>query len=245
MIAAAILYLIFGAILMICSGAQQPSPSAAPQSTGRAAAVPSPGTNAVVKPEFVVIIDPAHGGNDKGATLAPRVDEKDVALSFARAVRRELEQRGIATRLLRESDINLSLERRAELSNQQKSGIYVALHAAASGKAVRVYSFLMSGNHEPANRFIAWDGAQGRSVDRSAALATAVSGELHKKDVRAISLSAFLRPLNNIVLPAIAVEVSVDRSDLRSLESQKLQATVAAAIASGIAQLRAHPGGRP
>ena len=86
-------------------------------------------------PEFFVMIDPSHGGNDKGATFGGKLVEKDITLRLAREVRKELEERGIAARLLRESDIDLSLDRRAEITNEQRAGLYVALHAGRPGKA--------------------------------------------------------------------------------------------------------------
>src|SRR6478735_6429157 len=85
-------------------------------------------------PEFFVMIDPSHGGNDKGATFGGKLMEKEITLRLAREVRKELEERGIAARLLRESDIDLSLERRAEIANEQHAGLYVALHAGRPGK---------------------------------------------------------------------------------------------------------------
>jgi N-acetylmuramoyl-L-alanine amidase len=54
-----------------------------------------------------------------------------------------------------------------------------------------------------------------------------------------------VRPLNNIVAPAIAVELIPDTEAPQSMESQKRQTTVAAAIASGIAQVRNQMGVRP
>ncbi len=55
------------------------------------------------------MIDPSHGGNDKGANFSGKLMEKDITLRLARELRKELEERGIAARLLRESDIDLSL----------------------------------------------------------------------------------------------------------------------------------------
>ncbi|HSK45767.1 MAG TPA: N-acetylmuramoyl-L-alanine amidase, partial [Candidatus Binatia bacterium] len=98
---------------------------AAPQqeSIGDHQAIPSstaPTESRKRTPEFFVMIDPSHGGNDKGATLGGKLAEKDITLRLAREVRKELEERGIAARLLRESDIDLSLDRRAEITNEQR-----------------------------------------------------------------------------------------------------------------------------
>lgn len=228
---------------LAATSAQQTSPSPVPASSPTASpGPPSPNSS---QAEFVVIIDPAHGGEDKGEVFGPGFLEKDVTLSFARALRRELEQRGMAARMLRDTDANLTLQHRAELSNQQRSSVYVALHAGVPGKGVRVYSSLLASRQQPAGRFIAWENAQSASLDRSSALAKAVTREVQKRELKALNLAAFLRPLNNIVSPAIAVELTADYSDEHSLESQKLQTTVASAVASAIAQMRAHLGGRP
>jgi N-acetylmuramoyl-L-alanine amidase len=50
--------------------------------------------------------------------------------------------------------------------------------------------------------------------------------------------------LNNIVAPAIAVELAPEQDDLQSLESQKRQNTIATAIAMGIVQIRSQIGAR-
>src|SRR5690348_12535448 len=71
-------------------------------SISSSAATASPTPPVVVKPaapEFFVLIDPSHGGDDKGALLAPRMFEKDLTLSLARALRKELDERGIPARL--------------------------------------------------------------------------------------------------------------------------------------------------
>ncbi len=54
-----------------------------------------------------------------------------------------------------------------------------------------------------------------------------------------------MRPLNNIVAPAIAVELSADRFNTQDLLNPKTQSQVAGSIATGIAHARAQiEGGR-
>ena len=214
-----------------------PAPSASP--------LPSPATaENSTQPEFLVIIDPSHGGDDKGAIFAPRVFEKDLTLSVARLLRKELQERGIAARLLRDSDFGIPLERRAELCNQQRPSLYIAIHAGEPGKGIRVYSPLLPQVQQPASSFLPWDAAQEPVLKNSNAVADVVTRELQKKDIKALDLKAFLRPLNNIVAPAIAVELATDRSDPHSLESPRLQSAVATAVATGIAQARSQLGAR-
>ncbi|MGH9635613.1 MAG: N-acetylmuramoyl-L-alanine amidase [Candidatus Angelobacter sp.] len=195
-------------------------------------------------PEFFVMIDPSHGGNDKGATFGGKLVEKDITLRLAREVRKELEERGIAVRLLRESDVDLSLDHRAEITNEQRAGLYVALHAGGPGKGIRVYAPLLTDVQPQTGRLLPWESAQQGALSRSQTLARAVSEELKKKGLTVASLAVALRPLNNIIAPAIAVELAPDQNDLQSLESQKRQANVAAAIALGILQVRSQTGAR-
>lgn len=204
------------------------------------------------QPEFVVLIDASHGGDDRGVVFAPKFYEKDVTLALARDLRRELQERGIPARMVREGDAGLSLERRAEASNEQHGGIYVALHAGLPGKGVRVYAPLLASTPAAAPapaqgkiRFLSWETAQASSLERSTALARAVSREMQKKNLDVTTLRVPLRPLNNIVAPAIAVELAPERGELRSLESQRRHNAVASAIASGIAQMRGQMGARP
>jgi N-acetylmuramoyl-L-alanine amidase len=197
-------------------------------------------------PEFFVMIDPSHGGNDKGASFGEKLVEKDITLRLARALRKELEDRGIAARLLRESDIDLSLDRRAEITNEQHAGIYVALHAGRPGKGVRVYAALLTDPQQPlAGRFLPWESAQSGALSRSQTVARAVSDELRKKAMVVASLGMPVRPLNNIASPAIAVELAPVEDDPESLESQRRQNNVATAIALGIAQVRSQMGVHP
>jgi N-acetylmuramoyl-L-alanine amidase len=193
-------------------------------------------------PEFFVMIDPSHGGNDKGATFGGKLVEKDITLRLAREVRKELEERGIAVRLLRESDVDLSLDHRAEITNEQRAGLYVALHAGGPGKGIRVYAPLLTDVQPQAGRLLPWESAQQGALSRSQTLARVVSEELKKKGLTVVSLAVALRPLNNIIAPAIAVELAPDENDLLSLENQKRQANVAAAIALGILQVRSQMG---
>jgi len=191
------------------------------------------------------MIDPSHGGNDKGAMFSGKLVEKDITLRLAREVRKELEERGIEVRLLRESDIDVSLDRRAEITNEQRAGIYIALHAGRPGKGVRVYTPLLTDAQQAqAGRFLPWETAQSVALSRSQNVAHAVSEELKKKGLTVANLGLPLRPLNNIAAPAIAVELAPDENDAQPLEGQKRQNAVATAIALGIVQIRSQAGAR-
>ena len=86
--------------------------------TGRAAARP------------VVVLDPGHGGRDKG-TMWGGVAEKTLTLRIAQKVEAHLKQRGIRTALTRRSDVTRSLESRAALANAFRESVFVSIHCNA------------------------------------------------------------------------------------------------------------------
>ncbi len=223
----------------------QPSPEPpASQPSPQSPAIPAQ-TQGHSTPAYFVMIDPSHGGDDRGAFLSDKVDEKELTLAVARKLKAELQDRGIAVRLLRDADINLSLEQRAELTNAQHAGMYVAIHAGAPGQEVRVYTPALTSSPSVADQstmkatqFLPWETAQAAFLSRSQTVAQAVIGELQKKDVQTVGLATPLRPLNNIVAPAFAVELSADRANTQDLLNPRIQAMVAAAVASGIAHAR-------
>lgn len=227
----------------------QPAPAAGTgnQTPPLAIASPSPSSAAETprRPEFFVMIDPGHGGYDKGADFGGKLLEKDITLKLARELRKELEDRGIASRLLRDSDVDLALDRRAEIANEQRASIYIALHAGRPGRGVRVYAPFLADVHPPVARFLPWESAQAPALDRSKSAAQAIAAELRKKDLTVSVLGVPIRPLNNVIAPAVAVELAPDGPDLQSVDNGKRDSGVASAIASAVAQLRGQMGGRP
>lgn len=215
---------------------QQPAPPAQPSPTSQDSGSPAP--------EFFVMIDPAHGGDDKGATLGTKSLEKDFTLALARELKKELQERGIRARLLRDSDRPLGLERRAEITNEDRAAVYVALHASTFGAGVRVYSCALTPGAVPAGRFLPWESAQSGSLEKSHVLVRSVAPALRKKGLQVATLASPLRPLNNVVAPAIAVELAPSAS-LKAQESSKLRSAVASGVAEGIAQARWQMGVRP
>jgi N-acetylmuramoyl-L-alanine amidase len=208
-----------------------------PPTTASAAAVPR---------RYFAIVDASHGGNDRGEALSNTLAEKDVTVAFARRLRQELENRGIPTLILRDSDASLSLDERAFFTNTTHAAVYVALHAASNGHGVRVYTALLPySNEDDRGPFRSWATAQQSSVLLSQAAAASVATELKKQQVAVRTLTASLRPLNNIVTAAIAVEVAPPAADLSQLTSPDYQQLVTSAVANGIAAIRGQLGAAP
>jgi N-acetylmuramoyl-L-alanine amidase len=207
---------------------QQPPSSAPPASATNAPAAIR---------RYFAVVDPSHGGDERGASLNDQLAEKDVTLAFARHLRQELEARGLATLLLRDGDTTLSLDQRASLTNSAHPAIYICVHAASQGNGVRVYTTLVPAHAENRGPFLAWDTAQASFQPISRIAETAVMGELLNKQIPARSLITPLRPLNNITAAALAMEVAPSSDDVSQLNSSAYQQLITAAIAAGVANV--------
>ncbi|MGA8493374.1 MAG: N-acetylmuramoyl-L-alanine amidase [Terriglobales bacterium] len=207
-----------------------------PTSTGTAA--PTAGTAPVGIRHYFAVVDPSHGGDERGASLSDQLAEKDVTLAFGRRLRQELETRGLATLLLRDSDTTLSLDQRASLTNSAHPAIYICIHAASQGEGIRVYSALVPSQAENRGPFLSWDAAQAAFQLASRSAEYNLVRDLQNKQIPARSLIAALRPLNNITTTAIAVEIAPPSDDVSQLNSPAYQQLIASAVAAGVADFR-------
>lgn len=78
-----------------------------------------------------VILDPGHGGKDKGA-LWGGVRESDLNLKVAKKIETLLKARGIPVTMTRQSDQFISITKRAQICNQYRNAILVSIHFNAS-----------------------------------------------------------------------------------------------------------------
>jgi len=195
---------------------------------------------------YFAIVDASHGGSDRGEALSTTLAEKDVTVAFARHLRQELENRGIPTLVLRDSDATMSLDERALFANTTHAAVYVALHAASNGHGIRLYTALLPySSEDDLGPFRSWTTAQQSSIPLSQAAAASVAAELKKQQVEVRTLTAPLRPLNNVVTAAIAVEVAPLASDVSQLSSADYQQLIASAVANGISAIRSQLGAAP
>lgn len=214
-----------------------PTPSPAPAAPLPAAA-PAPR-------RYFAVVDASHGGDDHGETLSNTLAEKDVTVALARSLRQELESRGISTLVLRDSDANLSVDQRAVFANADHAAIYIAVHATSSGHGVRVYTALLPYGEDDRGPFRSWTTAQHPTLPLSQSTASAVASELQKRQLSVRTLSAALRPLNNLTGPALAIEVAPQGSDLSQLTAPDYQQLVTSAVATAIAAVRDQLGNAP
>lgn len=74
-----------------------------------------------------VVIDPGHGGHDKGGQWG-QVYEKHLALDTATRLEGYLKQRGIRTVMTRRSDYFVTLPGRVNIANRFRNAIFVSVH---------------------------------------------------------------------------------------------------------------------
>jgi len=217
---------------------QNATPPAPGTPEATAQPTPAPAAPAPVARRYFAVVDASHGGDDYGETLSSTLLEKDVTVALARSLRQELEARGIPTLVLRDSDANVPLDQRAAISNAYRAAIYIAVHAASSGHGVRVYTALLPFDGDDRGNFRAWNTAQHAALPLSQTTASAVAAELQRRQIPVRALTAPLRPLNNLVGPAIAVEVAPQGSDSSQLTAPDYQQLVTSAVATAIAATR-------
>ncbi len=220
-------------------GAADASAQPAPADAAAAPQGPPGLPPAVARQRYLVVLDASHGGAERGAALSDEVAEKDVTLALARRLRYELQIRGVPTLMVRENDTGVGMDERAVLSNTSQATIYITLHAAVLGRGVRIYTSLLAPAQPDASAFLSWETAQAGHVQASRVLSGAVAAELARRRIAAASLSAPIRPLNNVTAAAIAVEVMPPTAQVRSINSPNYQQQVAAAVAAAVSQVRA------
>jgi N-acetylmuramoyl-L-alanine amidase len=221
------------------------TPSVAGQNPAQAtpAANVASGNNNVHR--VLAVVDPAHGGEERGAALTDKLAEKDVTLGFARLLRHELETRGFAVALLRDGDTSSTLDQRAAAANVARAGIYISLHAVSQGSGACVYTALLPVEGTSKGAFHAWNAAQSPALPVSRIVSAAIVAEMQKREFPVQASSASLRPLNNVFMPAVAVELAPGADGIADLTSANYQQRAASAIADAVVSVRDRLGVQP
>jgi N-acetylmuramoyl-L-alanine amidase len=222
------------------------SPNAGSQNTGSpnagsqnpAPATPTANLASGGSRRLLAVVDPAHGGGERGAALTDTLAEKDVTLGFARLLRHELEIRGFAVALLRDADAGSTVDQRAAAANMARAGIYISLHATSQGSGAHVYTALLPVEGPSKGAFHAWDAAQSPALPVSRIASAAIVAEMQKREFPVRASSASLRPLNHVFMPAVAVELAPGADGVATLTNANYQQRAASAIADAVGSVR-------
>ena len=170
-----------------------------------------------------VVIDPGHGGHDKGGQWG-RVYEKHLALDTAMRLEATLKRMGYQTVMTRRSDYFISLPQRVSTGNRYKNAIFVSIH----------YNYTWKENVSGLETF--YYSRAGRSLARY------VQSSLVRRTRTVDRKAKFARyyVIRNSKLPAILVEggfVSNEKERNR-MKSAYFREAIARGIAEGIQRYR-------
>lgn len=216
----------------------------------------------------LVVIDPGHGGANRGSVGVTGYLEKDFNLALARKLKPVIEARGIEVMMTRNDDTYVTLETRTELANSVGADLFISLHAngygsrSASGFEVYFLSPIVdeearfvaaaeNGSVAPASivaeegdevAFILWDTAQNQFVAESSYLAQLINEEIDGvTDIpnRGVKQADFF-VLKGAYLPGVLVEAAflTNPGEEALLKSETFQATIAEAIGRALGRFR-------
>ncbi len=92
------------------------------------ALVPAAANTALAQSRPTIILDPGHGGFDRGGVPGQQISEKDKTLDVARRLRSVLQQEGYRVVMTRDSDVFVPLGQRVAIANSYRGATFVSIH---------------------------------------------------------------------------------------------------------------------
>jgi len=212
--AAVLLAVLAAAAAIAFSLHAQPQP---PQSQSQFPAPGQPSTApASTLNRNLILLDPAHGGPAAGATFSDQALEKDITLAVAARLRIALTAAGFTVVATRDADPSdpLTPDQRAEIANRTHAKACIVVHATATGSGVHLYTSTLQPPSQDEDAYpsayvpVPWENAQAASVDQSQRLAADLTAALTQGNLPSLSGHAALRPLDNLMCPAVAIELA-------------------------------------
>src|SRR6266550_800169 len=197
-----------------------------------------------------IVLDPGHGGYDKGQ-VSRYGYEKDFALDVARKLRPLLLSKGLRVIMTREGDYFVQLEVRAQIANKARDSIFVSIHFNASNDdrnatGFEIFSFTPRGAPSTSDSAVAPSAPStqpGTTVDAqstalSACIYHSLLGHLAEYD-RGIKRARFA-VLRLTKVPAVLIEGGflTEKGECRLIANKDWRAKLAAAIGVGIENYR-------
>ena len=198
-----------------------------------------------------VVLDPGHGGHDKGQ-ISRYGPEKEFALDVARRLRPLLQAKGLRVIMTREGDYFVPLEVRAKIANAARNSIFVSIHFNATNDnpnatGFEIFSFTPRGAPSTSDNAVALSSfnmqpgseVDAQSVALSACIYHSVLGHIPEYD-RGIKRARFA-VLRLTKVPAVLIEGGflTERGESRLISNKDWRGKLAAAIGVGIESYRA------
>src|SRR5438093_3911936 len=193
-----------------------------------------------------IILDPGHGGYDKGQ-VSRYGYEKDFVLDAARKLRPLLQAKGLRVMMTREGDYFVPLEVRAQIANAARNSIFVSIHFNGTNDnpnatGFEIFSFTPRGAPSTSDSAVAsssFSMQPGSEVDAqsmalSACIYHSVLGHIPEYD-RGIKRARFA-VLRLTKVPAVLIEGGflTERGEGRLISNKDWRGKLAAAISVGI-----------
>jgi N-acetylmuramoyl-L-alanine amidase len=197
-----------------------------------------------------VVLDPGHGGYDKGQ-VSRNGCEKDFALDVARKLRPILQAKGLRVIMTREGDYFVPLEVRAKIANSAHNSIFVSIHFNGTNDdpnatGFEIFSFTPLGAPSTSDTNVTassvnmqpGSGTDAESLALSACIYHSLLGHIPEYD-RGIKRARFA-VLRLTKVPAVLIEGGflTDRGESKLISSKDWRGKLAAAIGVGIESYR-------
>jgi len=91
--------------------------------------------NKTIRPNYkqkIIVIDPGHGGKDKGGIGIGNIEEKNIVLKIAKYLKYYLQKEGYKVYLTRNRDIFKKLKYRTHFANKHKADLFISIHCNIS-----------------------------------------------------------------------------------------------------------------
>jgi N-acetylmuramoyl-L-alanine amidase len=192
-----------------------------------------------------VILDAGHGGKDPGVKLTEKYSEKDITLSIALMVKKELDKSGnLDVFLTRSSDVYISASERAKTISKTRPDVFVGIHVNAGyGKESSGYELYFPGfaslmADQVNSQEILADMAKNKYLNDSVRLAQLIQRNLEDVFPRK---SRGLRNaphviLEGLVIPAVVVEIgfATNQEDKKRLLDENVRGSIARSLSKSI-----------
>jgi N-acetylmuramoyl-L-alanine amidase len=199
-----------------------------------------------------VVLDPGHGGSDRGA-VGRLGDEKTFTLDVSVRAAQLLSRAGYRVLLTRSSDETVSLEERVRFARKFPSALFISVHFNSGGAGTGVETYAMSPRGVPSMsaegaRLAAFEEYPGNSRDpENAALATATHASLVSCSGmfdRGIKRARFY-VLREASIPGVLLEAGFlsNSEDMQRIASPWYRQQVAGSLVDAVGNYRRSVGG--
>jgi N-acetylmuramoyl-L-alanine amidase len=198
-----------------------------------------------LNPVDTVVLDPGHGGHDKGAVCIFG-NEKDFALDVCFRIRKELEAKGLRVLMTRADDTFIPLEQRPTVANVTPNSVFVAIHfndaANPDASGFEIFSITPRGEPSTADNTLALhdlvpepgNATDAQSLALSQSIYYSLLGNIPEVD-RGVKHARFA-VIRLAQVPAVLIEGGFVSSDTeaRKIATPAYRQALADAIVTGI-----------